>query len=139
VNKMSKFEKTKKTTKNYGVGSFGLTFLLLVIFGLVGGIIGGWLGLFVGILMVLMTSVISWIGLVPFGGIPLYIMFYNIFMDWLYTIAPSMGSLLAQDALPRIILYWIFFIMTGIVCVIMSAFAVIIIIGGIAAVLSWRD
>ena len=126
----------KQTTKAYGYTSWSITFLLCLVFGIIGAIVGGWTGLGVGVVMVLMCSVISYAGIVPFGGIPLYIMFYNMFMDWLYSVVPQMGVFLAPDALPRVVLFWVFGILAGIACVIMSFVLVVIIIAGLAALLT---
>ena len=137
--KMVSKETEKKVAKGYTSGTLSITFLLCVVFGLIGAVVAGWAGLAVGIVIVLMASLISSIGIIPFAGIPLYIWLYNVFMDWLYTVVPQLGSFLAPDALPRVVLFWIFGIMAGIACVVFSALAVIVIIGGLAAVLSWTS
>ena len=132
-------EKTKKVTKRYGFSSFGLTGLLCVIFGLIGAVVGGFAGLAVGVVMALMASLIAWVGLIPFAGIFLFMGLYNTFMDWLYTLAPQMNVLLSPDALPRVILFYIFGILSGIACVIFSFIAVIVIFAGIVAILEYRS
>jgi len=129
-------ETQKKVAKGYTNYTLSLTFLLCVVFGLIGAVVAGWVGLAVGIVIVLMASLISNVGIVPFAGIPLYIWLYNAFMDWLYSVVPQLGSFVAPDALPRIVLYWIFGIMVGITCVVMSVVLVLIVIAGITALLS---
>ena len=112
-------EKTNKT-KAFGLGSFGLTFLLMVIFGIIGAIVSGWTGLGVGLVMPLIACVISYAGIIPFVGFWLYILAFNPIFDWLYKVIPQMGVFLAPDALPRIVLFWIFLILSALATVIIS-------------------
>jgi hypothetical protein len=139
MNTKNQKEKTVKTTRTYGVGSFSLTLILMVIFGLIGAIVGGFSGLAVGIVMVLMASIISWSGLIPFAGVFLFVGFFNQFMDWLYTLAPNMGVLISPDALPRIVLFWIFGILAAVATVVFTILAVIIVLAGIVAILEYRN
>ena len=132
-------DKTKKVTKRFGFSSFGLTGLLCVIFGLLGAVVGGLQGLAVGIVMALMTSLMAWVGLVPFAGVILFVGFYNQFMDWLYSLAPQMGILLSPDALPRVILFWIYTVVASIACIAFSFLAVVVIIAGLAAITSLKN
>lgn len=127
--------KTTKTTKSYGLGSWSLTAMLLVIFAIIGGILCGWTGVGVGIVMVLAGAIISWVGLIPFGGIPIYMFLYNYVLDWLYVNVPQAASMLAPDALPRIALYWIFGAVAVIGCVIFSVIVIALIIAGIIVLL----
>ena len=110
----------KKTASTFGLGSFSLTFLLMIIFGIIGAIVGGWTGLGVGLLMPLIASIISYAGVIPFAGVWLYIIGFNYFFDWLYSVVPQMGAFLAPSAVPRIVIFWIFLILSGIATVIMS-------------------
>jgi len=123
--------------KKFGIGSLGLTGILLIIFAILGGIIGGITGIFVGILMVLVLWVLIFVALIPFVGIFWFVTLFNMAMNYIYSIAPQMSGLVAQDALPRIGLFWLYVIIGSIVCIFMSALVVFFIIVGIVSVASW--
>lgn len=128
-----------KNTRKFGVGSIGLTGILLIIFAILGGIMGGLTGALVGILMILSLWVLTWVAIIPFVGIFWFVALFNIVMDYIYSIAPQMAGLVAQNAFPRIALFWLYVIMGSIACIVFSVIAVIVIIAGIAAILSLKD
>lgn len=119
----------KKSLIGWGIGNFSLTTILCIIFGIIGAIVGGWTGLGVGIVMPLAMGVVTLVGLVPFvGAFMFYPNAYNWFMDWLYNAVPSMHSFLAQDALPRVVLFWIGAVCATIATIIMSIVVIVIIV-----------
>jgi hypothetical protein len=132
VNMENNKEKTKKTTKSYGIGTFVVTFFLCVIFALVGAAVGGLTGFCVGLALPLVAHVCGYCGLIPFVGVFFYIPAFNMFFDWLYSVIPSMGVLLAPDALPRVILFWIFLVISAVATILMSIVVVILVVVALA-------
>jgi hypothetical protein len=131
--------KAKFNVKKYGVGTISLTGILLVIFAILGGIMGGFTGALVGILIVLYVWVISWSTLIPFAGIFIFVWLFHAGMAYILTLAPSMTGLLAVDSLPYQGLFWLETILGSIACILMSGMLVIIVLYGIAMLVSNRD
>lgn len=131
--------KPKFKVKKYGIGTMGLTGVLLIIFAILGGIMGGLTGALVGILMILFIWVISWTILIPFAGIFIFVWLFNAGMAYILTIAPTMTGLLLPTALPYMALFWLEVIIGSIACIFISVLAVIVIIAGLAAIISLRD
>jgi hypothetical protein len=126
----------KFNTKKYGISSIGLTGIMLIIFAIIGGIMGGLTGMFVGILMILFIWVISWSVLIPFVGIFIFVWLFNAGMAYILTLAPTMTGLLLPTSLPYMGLFWFEVICGSIACILVSVIAVVVIIAGLAAVLS---
>jgi hypothetical protein len=131
--------KPKFNIKKYGIGISRFSLILILIFMILGGIMGGLTGALVGLLMILFVWVIAWVVLIPFAGIFIFAWLFSAGMAYILSIAPTMTGLLATNALPYIGLYWLYMIIGSVVCIFMSVIAVVVIIAGIAAILSMRN
>jgi hypothetical protein len=113
--------------------SIGITAILCIIMAVVGFAITGTLqGGAVGFVLPILAYVSALFAVVPFAGIWLYDIVYNLLINWLL----GATGLSATFAIPQLVFFWLYLISAVFICVIMSFVAAVFIVGLIAAVAS---
>jgi hypothetical protein len=135
---MSKKISKETVTKTYG-SSWYFTILLAVVIGFIGAIIGNstsvnngmLLGFLVGVVMAILGEIVVLVNVIPFAGLPLYIIYMPKIFGWLINISGFSGTaFLTLSLLP----FWIFLIFGAIIYCVVTVIATVVIGAGLGAI-----
>jgi len=113
--------------------SISLTAILCAVMAIIGYAITGIpQGAAVGFVLPVFAYISAIFGLIPFAGIAVYPIVYNMLVNWIMG-ATGLG---ATFAVPQLVFFWLYGITAVILCIATSLVAAIFVIGVIAAIAS---